>query len=143
MPNHFHFLLTQKEDGGISKFMQKVCTGYVMYYNKKYKRTGSLFEGKFKSRYTDTDKYLKYIFSYIHLNPIKLINKSWKKEGIKNIPKSLNFLQTYNYSSFKDYTNNFSRDESKILDIKNFPNYFSNRKQFIKEIIEWLDYDSD
>ena len=47
MPNHFHLLVTEKDDGGISKFMQKVSTAYVMYYNKKYKRTGSLFEGKF------------------------------------------------------------------------------------------------
>ena len=48
MPNHFHILITQTEEGSISKFMQKLTTGYSMYYNKKYERTGSLFEGKFK-----------------------------------------------------------------------------------------------
>jgi len=47
MPNHFHILLTQIEEKGISKYMQKLTTAYVMYYNKKYKRTGKLYEGVF------------------------------------------------------------------------------------------------
>ncbi|MEI8175112.1 MAG: transposase, partial [bacterium] len=51
MPNHFHILITEKIEGGISKFMQKLSTAYSMYYNKKYKRTGGLFEGKFKSQH--------------------------------------------------------------------------------------------
>src|SRR3989344_52802 len=83
MPNHFHILITQTERGSISKFMQKLITAYVMYYNKKYKRSGGLFEGKFKAEHTDTDRYLKYLFSYIHLNPIKLIESKWKENGIK------------------------------------------------------------
>ena len=73
MPNHFHILATENIDYGISKFMQKLSTAYSMYYNKKYNRTGSLFEGKFKAQHLNKDSYLKYIFSYIHLNPIKLI----------------------------------------------------------------------
>jgi len=141
MPNHFHILITQIEEGGVSKFMQKVCTGYVMYYNKKYTRTGSLFEGKFKSQYLDTDKYLKYIFSYIHLNPIKIIDKFWKEKGIKDTSKSLKFLREYKYSSFVDYTDNLYREESSIVERNNFPNYFPNKKSFYKEILEWLKYD--
>ena len=77
MPNHFHILITQKKEYGISTFMQKVSTAYVMYYNKKYKRTGGLFEGKFKSKYVEGDTYMKYLFSYIHLNPLKILDKNW------------------------------------------------------------------
>ena len=91
MPNHFHLLITEKVEGGISKFMQKLSTAYVMYYNKKYDHTGGLFEGKFKSVHVDNDTQMKYLFSYIHLNPIKLIQKDWKKEGIKNKKESLKF----------------------------------------------------
>lgn len=141
MPNHFHILITQKEKDGISKFMQKLCTGYAMYYNKKYKRTGSLFEGKFKSQYVDTDRYLKYIFSYIHLNPIKLIDKTWKEKGIKNLSKGLAFLKQYKHSSFVDYTNTVVRKEYSILNKKDFPNYFPNKNNFYKEIVSWLKYD--
>ena len=61
MPNHFHLLIKQKIVNGISLFMQKLMTAYVMYYNKKYKRTGALFEGKFKSTHVDSDIYLKYL----------------------------------------------------------------------------------
>ncbi len=139
MPNHFHLLITEKEDGDISKFMQKVSTAYVMYYNKKYKRTGSLFEGKFKSTHTDTDRYLKYLFSYIHLNPVKLIDRDWKKGGIKNRKESLDYLRQYLYSSFFDYLG-IQRIQNKVLDRKAFPGYFPNKKSFLKEILEWLSY---
>ncbi len=140
MPNHFHILITQKKEDGISKFMQKVGTGYAMYYNKKYKHSGSIFEGKFKSRHLNTDKYLKYIFSYIHLNPVKFIDKSWKERGIKDTSKVLNFLNNYEYSSFIDYTLSFSREESVILSPEYFPNYFPNESHFYKEILGWLSY---
>src|SRR3989344_2913843 len=48
MPNHFHILVHEKIDGGISKYMLKLMTSYSMYFNKKYERTGKLYEGVFK-----------------------------------------------------------------------------------------------
>jgi len=66
--NHFHLLLKQVADDGISRFMQKVGTGYTMYFNKKYKRTGALFGGVFKSRHIDTDTYLDHVGVYVNLN---------------------------------------------------------------------------
>lgn len=139
MPNHFHILITEKLEGGISKFMQKVSTGYSMYYNKKYKRTGGLFEGKFKSQYLDKDPYLKYLFSYIHLNPIKLLQKDWKEKGIKNKNNALDFLNKYFYSSYVDYVG-VNRIQNKILNAEYFPSYFPNKKNFTNEIFEWLSY---
>jgi putative transposase len=141
MPNHFHILITQKVEGGISKFMQKITTAYSMYYNKKYKRTGSLFEGKFKSRHVPTDLYLKYLFSYIHLNPLKLIDSHWKKEGVKNKKLSLEFLEKYMYSSYLDYLGTI-RSENTILNKEAFPNYFPNKKKFEREVFDWLSYES-
>ena len=141
MPNHFHILLTQKEKDGISKFMQKLSTAYSMYYNKKYQRTGSLFEGKFKSQYLNTDKYLKYIFSYIHLNPVKLIQKDWKEKGIKNKKDVLVYLNKYFFSSYADYLDTTPRRlEYTILDQKFFPSYFPTKEKFKREIFEWLSF---
>ncbi len=77
MPNHFHILITPCVEGGISKFMQKISTAYTMYYNKKHNHSGGMYEGKFKAEHCNTDNYLKYMFSYIHLNPLKLIDKNW------------------------------------------------------------------
>ena len=78
MPNHFHILVREKIENGISTYMRKLLTGYSMYFNKKYKRTGKLYEGVFKSTHVSNDNYLKYLYSYIHLNPAKLINKNYK-----------------------------------------------------------------
>ena len=142
MPNHFHILITQTEDGGISKFMQKLTTAYVMYYNKKYKHTGGLFEGKFKSEHVDNEHYLKYLFSYIHLNPVKLIQKDWKEIGIKNKKESLEYLYNYRYSSYLDYLN-IKRIQCRILNKEAFPKYFPNKKLFIKEIFEWINYNEN
>ncbi len=137
MPNHFHILITEKTEGGISKFVQKLSTAYVMYYNKKYGHTGGLFEGKFKSVHMINDIQIKYLFSYIHLNPIKLIQKDWRKKGIKDIQKALKYLGEYDYSSYKDFLLE-DRVQHKILNFRAFPDYFHTREKFKKEIIEWL-----
>jgi len=139
MPNHFHLLITQTEEGSISKFMQKLSTAYSMYYNKKYERTGSLFEGKFKSKHIDNDIYFKYLFSYVHLNPVKLIQKDWKEVGIKNKSGALIFLNEYKYSSYLDYLG-IKRDENIVINRGVFPDYFSSEEKFQKEIFEWLSY---
>lgn len=139
MPNHFHILLTQLKENGVSSFMKKISTAYVMYYNKKYKRTGSLFEGRFKALYATDDRYLKYLYSYIHLNPVKLINPMWKENNIKDIQKTISFLQAYQYSSFLDYFDkNHVRKEKHILDIDKFPKYFTLQGSFQKEVFSWL-----
>jgi putative transposase len=144
MPNHFHVLICLPPRSllggeGISLFMKKLCTGYSMYFNKKYQRTGKLFEGVFKSTHLVRDEQLKYIFSYIHLNPIKLIDPQWKEKGIKNTQQAINFLQKYRWSSYKDYIGE-DRPENKILFKKDFPTYFPKKKDFNKEILEWLNF---
>jgi len=139
MSNHFHILITEKEEGGISKFMQKISTAYSMYFNKRYDRTGGLFEGKFKSQHIDNDRYLKYFYSYIHLNPIKLIQKDWKENGVSNKKDAIEYLNKYLYSSYLDYLGE-KRIQHKILSIESFPKYFFDKSDFTKEIFEWLNY---
>ena len=67
-PNHFHLMLRQIADNGISRFMQRVGTSYAMYFNQKYNRSGSLFQGKFKSVHVATDGQLNHLSVYINLN---------------------------------------------------------------------------
>jgi len=67
-PNHYHFILQQVADKGIEKFMQRIGTGYTKYFNEKYKRTGSLFQGKFKSIHINSDPYLLHLSAYVNLN---------------------------------------------------------------------------
>lgn len=142
MTNHFHILMTQHTDTGISKFMQKVATAYSMYFNAKYERTGGLFEGRFKARHADSDNYMKYLFSYIHLNPVKLIDRTWKEAGIKNSVEAYDYVSNYKHSSLSDYLGNV-RSEAVILDTKLFPEYFISHNDIKKELFEWLRFNDE
>lgn len=137
MPNHFHILIKEISTNGITIFMNKVLTSYSMYFNKKYKRTGRLFEGSFKAKHANEDSYLKYLFAYIHLNPVKLINRDWKEKGISDNITTEKFLIDYKYSSYLDYLNK-KRIENKILDKESFPEYFQKIGEFNDFIKEWL-----
>ena len=142
MPNHFHLLLREHIEGGISKFMLKVMTAYTMYFNGKYDRKGSLWQGVFKAQHADSDNYLKYLYSYIHLNPVKLLQSNWKEKGINDIKKAKKYLNNYEYSSYPDYTN-IGRYQDVILNKKAFPEYFKDHIDFEKELLDWLKYNPD
>src|SRR3989344_879208 len=90
-PNHFHFVLKQLVDGGIAKFMQKLQGGYTYYFNVKNSRTGSLFQGTFKSQLMNNENYFNKIIGYT--------NKNYQ---IHNIPKNkmhLVFAGDYEYEN--------------------------------------------
>lgn len=136
MPNHFHFLLTPIAKDGVSLFMKKLCTGYSMYFNKRYNRTGTLLESRFKAKWVDNDVYLKYLYAYIHLNPLKL----WKMEDLDqeiNDQDILEFLKSYTCSSLPDYLQ-VSRLENIIINPEPFPNYFKSVADQVQELKEWL-----
>ncbi len=138
MPNHFHILVSPKTDSGLSKFIQKLSTGYSMYFNNKYDRTGTLFEGKFKAELVNDDRYLKYLYAYIHLNPMKLYDRNWRMEGVRSLDKAKQFVRNYKYSSFQDYLG-LPRKESIILNREAYPKYFQSVYEFEQKIFEWLD----
>ena len=110
MPNHYHLLLRQRLENGIIAFMQKFGTGYTMYFNQKYNRVGSLFQGRFKAVLVNQNSHLLYLSHYIHLNPLDLVMPDWREKEIKNYQKAIKFLENYRWSSFPDY-----------IGIKNFP----------------------
>lgn len=67
-PNHFHFILEQVAENGISKFMQRLGGGYTNYFNEKEERSGALFQGVFKSIHINSNEYLLYLSAYVNLN---------------------------------------------------------------------------
>src|SRR3989338_5386950 len=67
-PNHFHLILEQLVDGGISEFMRRLSGGYTWYFNNKHKRSGSLFQGRFKAVHVDSNEYLLHVSAYVNLN---------------------------------------------------------------------------
>ncbi|MCL5784669.1 MAG: transposase [Patescibacteria group bacterium] len=91
MPNHFHFLLKQTSDKGISSFISNITNAYIKYFNTKYKRAGPLFEGVFKAVHIETDEQLVHASRYIHLNPVTS----------SIIPSEE--LENYHWSSYPEY----------------------------------------
>ena len=99
-PNHFHFILKQLVDGGIAKFMQKLLGGYTYYFNQKHARSGSLFQGTFKSKLIEDDNYFRKIFAYVNQN-----------YAVHNIPKS---KSAFIFASDKEYESEHFDFVSKI-----------------------------
>ena len=145
MPNHFHLLLREIKDGGISKFMLKLQTGYSMYFNTKNERKGALWQGVFKAEHATDDEYLQYLFSYIHLNPTKLLMTDWRERILsgKMTEKLYRYVVDYPYSSCRLYnpqsSTTINKVESTIVDRENFPNYLAvNTKEYRDHLINWL-----
>lgn len=84
-PNHFHLLVQQEIDEGISEFMKRLSGGYTQYFNNRHKRTGALFQGKYKSSHIGSDTYLLHVSAYINLNNLlkgkkfPLSKSSWEE----------------------------------------------------------------
>ncbi len=137
MDNHFHILVKEITEGGISKFMEKLLTSHSSYFNKINKRSGTLFQGRFQAKHVPRDEYLKYLFAYIHLNPAKMVDKDWRTHE-RDVKKILGFLKEYKFSSFNDYQG-MKRIENLILSKKEFPDYFNKKNSHANFIFDWLD----
>ena len=135
MTNHFHIIVRQEIDGGITKFMKKLGTGYSMFFNIKYQRQGALFGGPFKSKLIGSDdNYMRQLFAYIHLNPLDIKFPKWENSLNKSSVEMKKFLESYRYSSYQDYIG-INRIEKNILHQENFPDYFEDTKSF-KDFVE-------
>ena len=124
MPNHFHIVVRQKAEQGITRFFKKVLTGYSMYFNTKYEHSGVLFQGRFKSKHVNNEPYFRYIFSYVHLNPLSLIEPGWEEKGIKDKDGVRNFMRNFPYSSYQDYAYP-KRPELRILAENDIPEFLT------------------
>ncbi|MEO8637836.1 MAG: transposase [Candidatus Taylorbacteria bacterium] len=92
-PNHFHFIVTPVAEKGIELFMQRLGTGYTMYFNERYDRSGCLFQGKYKASHISSNEYLLHVSAYVNLNnevhqlggkASKLVKSSWNEYIVPN-----------------------------------------------------------
>ncbi|MDP2648349.1 MAG: transposase [Patescibacteria group bacterium] len=134
LTNHFHLLLEETQDGGISKFMQRLGTGMSCRHNLKYEEQGSLFQGSFRSRTVDRDSYLRYVIAYIQLkNPLDMYHG--KIRSAKDFEKAYAWSCKYQYASLGDHAGEFNRpiiERGALVDIFS-PDEF---KRFGKDFIE-------
>lgn len=121
-PNHYHLILKQLEDNGVSKFMKSFGTSYTMFFNQKYNRSGSLFQGKFKAVHIETNEYILWLSGYINGNA-----------EIHKIAKADNYL----WSSYQDYlglrNGTLCNKEIILSQFKNINEYKEYVEMVIKE----------
>ncbi len=112
MSNHYHLLLSECLDCGISLFLRKLNVGYAKYFNERYIRSGTLFQGRTKKIHIDTDAHFLHILNYIHFNPLDTLpdTQDWRNKKIADSELALKHLKSYKWSSYPDY-----------IGIKNFP----------------------
>jgi putative transposase len=136
MPNHFHLYATPLVESGLSKFMHRLQTAYTMYFNQRHERTGALLQGTFKANHVEREEYAKYLFSYIHLNPAKIVDPNWKEFDTRDFNKVREYIRDYPYSSLGEYM----KKRYLITNPSAFPNYFSRSGDLDTHIDEWLTY---
>jgi len=137
MPNHFHLVLREISEGGISKFMQKLCQSMTLHFNEKndLKGKGSIFQGSYKAKVIEGDTYLRYLSSYVMVkNTFELYPQGGLSGAKKNFEDAWEWAKTYEFSSFPDYLNEY---QSKIIDKDVLGEMFNleNFKSFSRDVI--------
>lgn len=125
MPNHFHLLIRQITENGISKYIKRVSDSYSRYFNVINKRTGPMFQGSFKAAHVESNEQLLHLSRYIHLNPLVsfVVND--------------NDFKSYPWSSLKDY---LSDDRLSIVDRAIILDQFKGSKEYLKFIMDQVEY---
>lgn len=125
MPNHFHFILKQITDNGISDFIANFCNSYGKYFNTKNERSGHLFQGRFKGVHVESDQQLVNLSRYIHMNPVSssLI--------------SINDLSDYSWSSYPEY---LDKTGIKICKPDLVLSQFQSVQQYETFVLDHVDY---
>lgn len=126
MPNHFHFLLKQIQENGITKFLGNYQNSYAKYLNKRYERVGSVFQNPFKSVLVENDNQLLHLSRYIHLNP-----------HTASIAKRKDQLLNYPWSSLGEYR---SEEKPGFCEPEIILDQFVDRKEYLKFILDRADY---
>ncbi len=106
IPNHFHMLLEPVAEDGITRFMHRLLMGYAKYFNKKYDRTGPLYNGPFKAVHISRDAHFEHLLRYIHLNVLDSTDMQWREGLVSDWNSAEKFLKDYQWSSHHVYSGN-------------------------------------
>ena len=128
MPNHFHLVLKEIDEGGISNFMHRFSMGYSKFLNIKYNEVGSLFQGKFQSKIIETDEYLRRVAVYVMVkNTFELYPNGGLRGATKDFENAWAWAGKHPFSSLPDYA---GKRNSPILDKDILSEIFDSPKDF-------------
>jgi len=127
MPNHFHLLLREINENGISLFMHSLGISMTMHFNDKYREKGSIFQGAYKGKLIDSDEYLRQVAVYIMVKNSFELSPGGLEKAIKNFDAAWEWSLKYQFSSLADYGGN---RKSPILDKGLLGEIFRTPKEF-------------
>lgn len=135
MPNHYHLIVYERKDRGISQYIQRVLNSSAKYFNLKYERVGHLFQGPYKYVHIEDNDQLLHLSAYLHLNPKEL--RKWHGQEIE-----------YPWSSFQDYA--LKNRWGKLLTTGIIMNQFDDGKEYkkfvlnsgVKDLLDVIEEDS-
>src|SRR3989338_1336835 len=128
MPNHFHLLFQEIQDAGVSRFMQRLCGSMSRHFNEKYQEKGSIFQGSYRSRTIETDRYLRWAISYILVKNVFELYPGGFERAVKEFERAWKWgIDSYKFSSFAPYAQG---DVSPITDAETLQGYFRSPKDF-------------
>jgi putative transposase len=136
MPNHYHLLLSPRIENAVPKFMHKLGTAYVKYFNQKYKRKGTIFEGRYKSILVNKEPHFYHLPYYIHFNPLDLKFKEWREGKLRSYKQAVEHLNNYRWSSHLDYLG--IKNFSSVTNRKFLTDAFGEPEEYEKSIKQWL-----
>lgn len=141
MPNHYHIFSCPVKDNDLSMFHKKFGVGFANFFNIKYKRSGTLFQGRYKKVQVTNDIQALQLICYIHSNPLDLWKPNWKKKGLTNleVQNALKFLETkYRWSSHLDWWG--IKNFPSLIDTDFMARFFKNQKEYQDFFVNWLKY---
>ena len=141
VPNHFHLLLKEIREGGISKFMQKLGIGYTNYFNLRHDEVGRVFQGAYKGRRIKEDIYLEYLSVYIQVINVLELFPGGLEKALKDIDGALKFVEEYPFSSYRDF---IGLRKSLIIDKDILGKLFSTSekyKRFVRDMLKTKKYE--
>jgi len=140
MPNHYHLFLSPVIDDGLTKFHKKFGAGFANFFNTKYKRSGTLFQGRYKKILVDNDIQALQLICYIHANPLDLWKPDWKEKGLTGpeIKDALRFLEQYRWSSHLDWWG--IKNFPSLIDEDSMARFFKNSEEYREFFTNWLRY---
>ncbi len=143
MGNHYHLLLSERIEGGLSLFLRKLNVGYAMYFNERYEREGTLFQGRTKKVLIANDAHFLHILHYIHLNPLDFLKGAadWRGGEIENSKRALAHLDSYRWSSYLDYCG--KKNFPSLITKELFGDVFKDYRKSITSYLQDLEFPMD